>query len=43
MDRGETRALAERLEVPVDKVLGVDRSTIPGREYEPRVFVGANL
>jgi hypothetical protein len=34
-DRGETRALEERLEVPVDNVLGVERSTFPGREYEP--------
>jgi hypothetical protein len=35
MDRGETRALAERIEVPVDKFLGVERSTFPDREYEP--------
>jgi hypothetical protein len=34
-DRGETRVLEERLEVPVDNVLGVERSTFPGREYEP--------
>jgi hypothetical protein len=33
--RGETRALEERLEVPVDNVLGAKRSTFPGREYEP--------
>jgi hypothetical protein len=34
-DRGETSVLEERLEVPVNYVLGVEGSTFPGGEHEP--------
>jgi hypothetical protein len=33
-DRGEARVLEERLEVAVDDVLCVERSTLAGREHE---------
>jgi hypothetical protein len=38
-NRGETRALEERLEVAVDDVLSVEGSTLTSSENEVRVFV----